>query len=272
MITALAKGAAVLDDARYGEAAAQAAAFVLDKMRDNRRLFATYGKGKARLKAYSTDYAFLIEGLLGLYEWSGNVKWVDEAAALTDTLIEHYWDEPAGGFFFTASDHEDLLVRSKTAQDGAIPSGNSVMLMNLQKLAVLLDRADYRDRAAAMLKVFGGGPERQPFQHERLLTGIGAWHDGFQEIAVVGAPDQRATQELLRAIYSMYLPNKIVARLDPADSETPKRIPLLAQRGQIDNQPTAYVCRNYGCRQPTTDPAELKAQLEQPDTSDTKSD
>ena len=272
MITALAKGAAVLDDARYGVAAAEAADFVLNKMRDGGRLFATYGKGKARLNAYSTDYAFFIEGLLGLYEWSGDVKWLDEAAALADLLTEHYWDEPAGGFFFTASDHEDLLVRSKTAHDGAIPSGNSVMLMNLQKLAVLLDRSEYRDRAAAMLKVFGGGPERQPFQHERLLTGIGAWHDGFQEIAVVGAPDAPETQQLLRTIYSMYLPNKIVARLDPADAETPKRVPLLAQRTQIDDQPTTYVCRNYACRQPTTDPAELKAQLEQIHTSETVSD
>jgi len=123
-----------------------------------------------------------------------------------------------------------------------------------------------------MLKVFGGGPERQPFQHERLLTGIGAWHDGFQEIAVVGAPDAPETQQLLRTIYSMYLPNKIVARLDPADAETPKRVPLLAQRTQIDDQPTTYVCRNYACRQPTTDPAELKAQLEQIHTSETVSD
>jgi len=272
MITALAKGAAVLDDMRYGDAAVQAADFVLNKMRDGGRLFATYGKGKARLSAYSTDYAFLIEGLLGLYEWSGNVKWLDEASALTETLIEHYWDDPAGGFFFTASDHEDLLVRSKTAHDGAIPSGNSVMLMNLQKLAVLLDRNEYRDRAAAMLKVFGGGPDRQPFQHERLLTGVGAWHDGFQEIAVVGSSDTPETQALLRTIYSMYLPNKIVARLDPADAETPKRVPLLAQRAQVDNQPTAYVCRNYTCRQPTTDPTELKKQLGRPSPSETASD
>ena len=200
------------------------------------------------------------------------MKWLDEASALTETLIEHYWDDPAGGFFFTASDHEDLLVRSKTAHDGAIPSGNSVMLMNLQKLAVLLDRNEYRDRAAAMLKVFGGGPDHQPFQHERLLTGVDAWHDGFQEIAVVGSSDAPETQVLLRTIYSMYLPNKIVARLDPADAETPKRVPLLAQRAQVDNQPTAYVCRNYTCRQPTTDPTELKKQLGRPSPSETASD
>ena len=265
MITALAKGAAVLEEARYGEAAAAAAEFVLHEMRGGGRLFAAYGKGKARLKAYSTDYAFLVEGLLGLYEWSGEVRWLDEAESLTDILIEFYWDKQAGGFFFTASDHEDLLVRSKTAHDGAIPSGNSVMLLNLQKLAILLDRKDYRERAAAMLEVFGAGPDRQPFQHERLLTGIAAWHDGFQEIAVVGAPGDPRTRALLRAVYGAYLPNKIVARLDPADAETAERVPLLAARAQVDARPTAYVCRNYACRQPTTDPEELKKQLESSD-------
>ena len=271
MITALAKGAAVLEEARYGEAAAMAAEFVMHEMCDSGRLFAAYGKGKARLKAYSTDYAFLIEGLLGLYEWSGDVRWLDEAESLTNTLIEFYWDERAGGFYFTASDHEDLLVRSKTAHDGAIPSGNSVMLLNLQKLAILLDREDYRERAATMLKVFGAGPDRQPFQHERLLTGIAAWHDGFQEIAIVGAPDDPRTQALLRTVYGIYLPNKIVARLNPADAEAPRRIPLLAERAQIDARPTAYVCRNYTCRQPTTDPDKLKKQLESHDLMETLS-
>ena len=262
MINALAKGAAVLGEPGYGEAAARAANFILSEMRKDGRLFATYGKGKARLKAYITDYAFLIEGLLGLHEWSGGLRWLDEARQLTEVAIEYYWDDPDGGFFFTASDHEELIVRSKTVQDGAIPSGNSVMLLNLQRLGILLDRAVYREKAERIIRVFAGaGTMRSPFQHERLLAGIDAWHAGFEEIAIVGAADDAATHALLRAVYEQYLPNKVVAQLDPADEETPKKVPLLANRPLVEGRPAAYVCRNFTCQQPVTDPEELARQL-----------
>ena len=228
----------------------------------DRRLLATYGKGRARLKAYITDYAFLIEGLLALYEWSGELRWVDAAEQLLDTAVEYYWDEAGGGFFFTASDHEELIVRTKTATDGAIPSGNSVMLGNLQKLSILLDRGTLRQKAEQIIRVFAGGEAmRSPFQHERLLSGVEAWHQGFEEIAIVGSRGDSGTKELLRAVYQTYLPNKIVARLDPGNSEAPKRIPLLANRPQIDGKPSAYVCRNFTCQKPTANPRELREQL-----------
>ena len=263
MIAALAKGAAVLEERRYGEAAARAAEFILDAMLRDRRLLATYGKGRARLKAYITDYAFLIEGLLALYEWSGELRWVDAAEQLLDTAVEYYWDEAGGGFFFTASDHEELIVRTKTATDGAIPSGNSVMLRNLQKLSILLDRGTLRQKAEQIIRVFAGGEAmRSPFQHERLLSGVEAWHQGFEEIAIVGSRGDSGTKELLRAVYQTYLPNKIVARLDPGNSEAPKRIPLLANRPQIDGKPSAYVCRNFTCQKPTANPRELREQLQ----------
>jgi uncharacterized protein len=262
MITALAKGAAVLEEARYGEAAAQAADFILREMRRDGRLLATYGKGRARLTGYITDYAFLVEGLLYLYEWSGDLRWLDEAGRLTDTAIEFYWDKDEGGFFFTASDHEQLIVRSKTAHDGAIPSGNSVMLMNLQRLSILLGRPELREKAERIIQVFGGGIARSAFQHERFLCGIEAWHEGFEEIAIVGAASDPATKALLRAVHRGYTPNKVVAQLDPGDSETPKRLPLLADRPQLDGKPTAYVCRNFTCQKPVNDAEELARQLE----------
>ena len=261
MITAFAKAAAVLDEPRYGEAAAKAAEFILGAMRQEGRLLATYGKGQARLKAYSTDYAFFIEGLLALFESSGDKRWLTTAGELADTMIEHYWDPAGGGFFFTAADHEELLVRSKTANDGAIPAGNSVMLMNLQKLAILLDRQNLREKAGEIIRAFGGSVARTPFQHERLLGGIEAWHQGFEEIAIVGAAGDSGTKALLRAIYGLYVPNKVVARLDPADDKTRQVVPLLAGKTQIDGKPAAYVCRNFACQRPTTDPDELRSQL-----------
>jgi uncharacterized protein YyaL (SSP411 family) len=261
MITALAKGAAVLDDGRYGGAAAKAADFILREMRQEGRLFATYGKGRARLMAYVTDYAFLVEGLLYLYEWSADLRWLEEAERLTDKAIEFNWDEAGGGFFFTASDHEALIVRSKTAHDGAIPSGNSVMLMNLQRLSILL-RQDLRRKAGQIIQVFGGGTARSPFQHERFLCGVEAWHDGFQEVAIVGAADDAATRALVRAVYDTYLPNKVVALGDPMRSEAGKQVPLLANRPMVHGKPTAYVCRNYTCQEPVNDPGHLLRQLE----------
>ena len=196
MITALAKAAAVLQEPAYGEAGARAARFLLSEVRRDGRLLAGYGKGAARLTAYSTDYAFLIEGLTALYEWNGDPAFLQEAQALTDTLTAFYWDASAGGFFFTASDHEKLLLRPKTAHDGAVPSANSTMAMQLQKLAVLLGRGDYKQKAEQILRVFADASLRSVFQQERLLCALDARQRGLDEIAVAGEPDDPRTAEL----------------------------------------------------------------------------
>jgi len=261
MITALAKTAFVFDEDRYAEAAAKAADFLLSELQDDGRLLATWGKGRARLTAYSTDYAFLIEGLLTLYEAGGEWRRVEEAAALADTLVEHYWDDAGGGFFFTADDHEKLLVRSKTLQDGATPSANSVMIANLLKLAVLLDRTAYREHAEAILRCFSSTASRMPFQSERFLAGADAYCRGFAEIVVVGDPADAATRALLREVQKAYLPNKITARLDPAYAEQLDAYPLFRGRTMHDGRPAAYVCRNFVCDAPVTEPAELAALL-----------
>ncbi len=258
MITALAKAGAALDEPRYIAAAGRAADFVLREMRRDGRLLATYGKGRARLTAYSTDYAFLIEGLIALFEASGDFARLEQAGELTETLLEHYWDQDAGGLFMTAGDHEELLVRSKSSQDGATPSANSVSAMNLLKLAVLLGKTEYRERAGEILKLFGQTAVGQPFQAERLLTAALAYHDGFVEIVVVGDDGDEGTQALLRECYRVYLPTKIVARISPG---TASDLPLFAGRDLVDGKAAAYVCRDFVCKRPATTPEELQAQL-----------
>ena len=259
MITALAKAAAVLQEPAYGEAGARAARFLLSAVRRDGRLLAGYGKGAARLTAYSTDYAFLIEGLTALYEWNGDPAFLQEAQALTDTLTAFYWDAPAGGFFFTASDHEKLLLRPKTAHDGAVPSANSTMAMQLQKLAVLLGRGDYKQKAEQILRVFADASLRSVFQQERLLCALDARQRGLDEIAVAGEPDDPRTQSLLAKVHAAYRPNKVVARTVPKSAEAAVRIPLLEGRTTVSGAPAAYVCRDYVCRRPVTDPGELFA-------------
>ncbi len=265
MITALAKAAAVLDEPHYREAAERAADFILETMCSDGRLLATYGKGRARLNGYVTDYAFFIEGLIELYQTGGDFRWLEQARRLTDVAVRYYWDETSGGFYFTASDHEQLLVRSKTANDGAIPSGNSVMLANLLKLSILVDRGDYGHKAEQIIRVFAGsGAMRTPFQHERLLAGVEALHEGFAEIAVIGSPEDPATKALIEVVYNRYLPNKVVVQFNPADQKLPEKMQLLQGRALIDGKPAAYVCRDFVCREPVTNAEDLARQLSPP--------
>ena len=259
MITALARVAAVLDQPRYGEAATRAADFALAQVRSGDRLLATYGKGHARLRAYSTDYAFLIEGLLALYEWNGEPSYLLEAERLTDTLIDHYWDSAGEGFFLTAEDHEDLLLRSKTLQDGATPSSNSVMALALQKLAILVGRTDYRDKAGAILRLFVDSSLRVVFQQERLLCALDAWHQGWDEVAIIGPRQDGRTRALLAKARAEFRPNMVIVVADGEGIPGTERIPLLAGRGMIEGRPTAYVCRNYVCERPVVEPDELFA-------------
>jgi uncharacterized protein YyaL (SSP411 family) len=203
--------------------------------------------------------------LIGLYEITGELRWLSEAERLTETAVRYYWDDSEGGFYFTASDHEQLIVRSKIATDNAIPSGNSVMAMNLLRLHLLLNRSGYRDKATAILSLYGGAARQNPFAHERLLSAVEAWHEGFQEIAIIGPMDSPQTRELLRAVHSRYLPNKVVTLLDPSWPDGPeitRRVPLLPDKKMVDDQPTAYVCRNYACQTPATDPLLLAEQLQ----------
>ncbi|MGH9782716.1 MAG: thioredoxin domain-containing protein, partial [Terriglobia bacterium] len=264
MIASLAKGSAVLDEPKYLDAAVRAAEFVLTRMQQDGRLLRSYRQGRAHLMAYLDDYAFLMDALLWLYEGSGRLRWLDEAERLMTTAIQFFWDGAAGGFFFTASDHEQLIVRSKLATDNAIPSGNSVMIANLLRLSVLLGRADLREKAGEILTAFGGSTAQSPFAHERFLSGLEAWHEAFQEIALVGDLHSPLAKQLLRVVYESYLPNKVVALLDPSWPEAErlaKRLPLLAGKQPVQGKPTAFVCRNYACQSPTSDPETLRQQL-----------
>ena len=259
MIAALARAAASLRERRYGDAASRAARFVLSEMRSGDRLLATFGKGRARLAAYSTDYAFMAEGLVALYEWSGDAEFLLEAERLTDTLVEHYWDATDGGFYLTATDHEQLIVRSRTVQDGATPSANSTMALVLQKLAILLGRSEFRQKAGRILEAFVDPSLRSVFQQELLLSALEAWHGDWKEVAVVGPRDDPRTEDLLRAVHAGYEPNMVVAWADGQTAGDATRIPLLADRPMVGDRPTAYVCRNYVCDRPVTDPASLFA-------------
>ncbi len=259
MIASLAKAARVLNEPRFAEAAGRSAEFILTKMRKDGRLLRTYRKGDARLTSYLSDYAFLIEGLLNLYEATFDRKWLKAALELAETSITHYHDSQGGAFFYTADDSEKLLARSKHPYDGAIPAGNSVHALNLLRLAVIYDRKDLREKAEGILRTYTGIAGRSPGAFERLLCAADFFRDGVKEIAIIGDLKSPQTQALLQAVYDQYLPNKVVVHAP--DVEPGTTYPLLKGKTKRDGKSTAYVCENYRCKSPVTEPEALAKQL-----------
>lgn len=256
MIASLAKGARVLDEPKYADHAARAADFILENMQKDGRLLRTWRKGDARLTGYLNDYAFFIEALLNLYEATFDMRWLNESKRLNDVLIEHYWDEQHGGFFFTSDDGENLIARSKSPSDGAIPSGNSIAASNLLRLAVLFDRKDYREKAEGILRAFAERAGQSPYSSERLLCAADLYHDKVKEIAIVGPASAPETKALLETVYDKYLPNKVVVAGDGEDTEN-HPLPLLKRKTTVNGLPAAYVCENYACKRPVTTPEVL---------------
>jgi uncharacterized protein YyaL (SSP411 family) len=261
MIASLAKGARVLDEPRFAEAAAKAADFVLTHLRKDGRLLRTHRRGQSRLTGFLDDYAYFIEGLLNLHEATFDERWLKEAAALADVARQHYYDEKGGGFYFTAHDGEELVARLKTARDSAIPSANSVHAHNLLRLAVLLDRKEDRVLAESAFRAFKTGVESSPAQSERILSAVDFYHDRVAEIAILGKSGDPRTQALVRALFDGYQPNKIVCGAEAPLGTGAEVPPLLRGKGLVEDQPAAYVCEHYTCRRPVTTPDALTEQL-----------
>ncbi|HOW72563.1 MAG TPA: thioredoxin domain-containing protein [Phycisphaerae bacterium] len=265
MIASLARGGRILGERRYTAAAAQAADFILTSMGENGRLMRTCRKGTTHTGGYLDDYAFFIEGLLELYESTFEKRWLEETVRLVDLMIDHFWDDTDGAFFYTADDAERLIVRSKDSRDHAIPSGNSVALMNLLRLAALLDRRDLRVRADRTIRAFAGAVAESPLSFTRFLAGVAAAGSAPSEVAIVGSPDQMETRSLIHAVHEVYDPWRIVALLDPEDPDAAawqNRIPLLQGKTRIQGRGAVYVCRNHTCRRPATDVETLRNELQ----------
>ncbi|MBI2881987.1 MAG: thioredoxin domain-containing protein [Candidatus Tectomicrobia bacterium] len=255
MIAALCAGAQVLDDPRYVRAAERAAGFVLAEMSRDGLLLRTHRNGRSKLNAYLDDYAFLAAGLLGLYETTFDLRWLREARRLTGVLLEYFWDEEDGGFFFTGKNHEPLLTRARSGFDGAIPSGNAVAAEVLLRLGVLTGEEEFRKKGVELLRVFRTMMESLPSGFARFFAALDFYLDAPKEIAVLGPPGSGETRKFLREVHRRYLPNKVLALLDPsADAGAAGReVPLLAGKSQVDGKVTVYVCQNYACQSPTSD-------------------
>jgi hypothetical protein len=259
MIAALARGAQVLDNPDYAEAARSAADFILQHMRDTGgRLMHSHRGGHTSAPAHLDDYAFMVWGLLELYEAVFDIRYLKEAMELNDHLMRHFWDA-AGGFYFTSDDGEEILVRQKDTCDGAIPSGNSVSMMNLVRLARITANPEWEEKAVAIARASARGIEQMPAAYSQMLAAVEFLQGPSCEVVIVGDPRKEDTKEMIRALRTPYVPGKVVLLRPVGDrpSEIEKIAPFTAPMNARGGRATAYVCSNFSCQDPTADIVEM---------------
>jgi uncharacterized protein YyaL (SSP411 family) len=267
MLASFAEAAAILERPDYLLVAKKNAEFVLNNLRRDGLLLRTYKDGHAKLNAYLEDYAFLIDALISLYQSSGDILWLDEAIKLTTRMLDEFWDEEEGAFFFTGRSHETLIVRSKDFFDNATPAGNSVAAEVLLRIGLLTDNSDYQRRAATILRLNAVSLQRYPSGFGRLLCALDFYLGTPLELVVIGDPERSDTRALLAEVWKPYLPNKVVAQASLSDEKPADLVPLLRDRTPVDGKATAFVCEHFTCKMPTTEPAELARQLNKTNAS-----
>ena len=252
-LAAFAEAARVFDDDGYLEVARGIAAHVDASMTLDQRLLHSWREGKAQIPGFADDYAALAVGLIELFAATGDEAYFLRAVEYVEVLLAHFGD-PDGGFFTTADDAEELVVRPKDLMDNAVPSANSLAADACARLALLTGDARYEDAARETLAVTGKalGPQSQAFG--RALSVLALLDSSPVEIAIVGDTDRT----LGRIVAGKYLPFSVMAA---GDGTSATRVPLLEDRHPVDAKPAAYLCRDFACQAPITDPAELQAAL-----------
>ncbi len=265
MISSLACGGAVLAEQKYIEAAERAAEFVMNNLKQNSRLFRYYRKGKAGTKAYLDDYAFMITGLLELYQATFNTKWLSEAQLLATEMIKLFGDDSEGGFFKTGRDSERLIVRNKTSYDGATPSGNSVAALSLLKLGRITMQKQLEEQGKKTLGLFSAQMAQSPGASTAMLIALNFYLGPSQEIVIAGEANSTDTKEMIELVRSRFLPNSIVLLHESGQkaADIERIAEFIKYQVPIDGKATAYVCENYSCKQPVTQPSQLKKILKE---------
>jgi uncharacterized protein YyaL (SSP411 family) len=260
MIAALARAAQVLDEPEYGEAAKRTAQFLLQNLHtQDGKLLHRWRGGQAGIPATAADHSFMIWGLLELYGWDFDSIWLQHALTLTNALIEDYWDDTLGGFYLAPADKKSRLPRIKESIDTALPSSNAVAMYDLLKLSRLTGRQSFEEKAAKISSLLASRVMDSPLAYPMLLAAIDLALAPSQEVVIVGRKNAADTEEMLQALRKNYLPNAVVL-FKPAEEQKPQINNYAAFTEfmyAIDNRATAYVCTNFKCNFPTTDPAKM---------------
>ena len=266
MIAALAKAGGALDAPEYVESATRAAAFLWTTMQTDGRLLHRYRDGDADIEANLDDYAFFAWAEIELHQVTQDPEHLRRAIVLTDSMLERFHDDASGGLFFSPAGRPDLIVRQREAYDGAVPSGNSVALSNLLRLARLTAEAKYERAAGEISRAFSRTVGSHPSAFSMFLCGLEMVVDGGQELVIAGDPESEAVTEMLDVAGRGYEPH-LVTILRPAGEDArgvTEIAPFLVEfRGEPGAEATAYLCRGLMCERPVTSVAELKSLLEQ---------
>jgi uncharacterized protein YyaL (SSP411 family) len=255
MIAALAKASQVFGEKRYLQAAVKAANFVLKQMSDdNGILYHRYAKGEKAIGGFLDDYAFLVWGLIEIYEKCFEDKYLQTALELTKTMVARFWDENDGGFYFTAESAEHVLDRRKEVYDGALPSGNSVALFNLLRLSRLSSNSVFEEIASKTSKAFSGEVKIAPTAHTFLLLAANFAIGPAYNVILVGDSDEDSMRNMLKVLRENYLPNMVISLKKPSEAGLGYE--------KIGGKATAYVCRGQTCMPPTNEVEKLSQLLE----------
>jgi uncharacterized protein YyaL (SSP411 family) len=244
MIAAFAKASQVLGEQTYLEAALRASDFFLEKMRGaDGALYHRYVQGERAIEGFLDDYAFFTWGLIEVYEACFEAKYVQAAQELTQAMTTRFWDETGGGFYFTPKNKADALGKRKEIYDGALPSGNSVALLNLLRLARLSDGSSYEEIGACLSRTFAAEAKDSPTAHTFLLLGVDFALGPSFSVVLVGESKEENMLNLLVHLRKTFFPNMVVS------------LKTLSGAGfgyeKIDGKVTAYVCRERTCMPPT---------------------
>jgi hypothetical protein len=261
-LAALAEAASALARPDYLAAAVRNAEFLTSAMVRDGRLLRSWRDGQARITAYLEDHAMVGAGLLALYEATFDRRWLDESRRLAEETLRLFWNAERETFFDTGHDQESLVVRPRNIFDNAVPSGTSVTIEWLLKLAIVTGLERYEAIALKALRPMADVMQKYPSGFGRYLSGLDFHLGPVAEVALVWtAGAERAAAPLAETVFSRYQPNRVVVGA-AAGSPAAAGLPLLADRGAVDGRPTAYVCRRYVCQLPVTDPDALARQLD----------
>jgi uncharacterized protein YyaL (SSP411 family) len=255
MIAALAMGARVLNGPLYVNAAKNAARFIFSKMfSPDGQLLHRFYDGESAVDANLDDYAFLIQGLLELYETTFDVDYLKNALKLNEYLLRHFWDDKNGGFFFASDVSEDLIIRQKEIYDGAVPSGNSIAMLNLLRLGRITGDSNFEQKASGLSRAFSKNVRNVPSAYAQLMVAVDFAVGPSYEVVIAGDQQDVDTKKMLQAIHWKFIPNKIVIFLPTGSdlSGISGISPFTKHQSTIDGKTTAYVCVDYKCKLPTT--------------------
>jgi uncharacterized protein YyaL (SSP411 family) len=261
MLSAFARAYQATKEKSYKEVIRKNIDFLKNNLYKEDRLLRTYNRGKAKYNAFIDDYAFLIQGLLDAYEALFDTEYIEWALKLLNYSNEKFWDKDNYGYFYTSSDHPNLIERMKDEHDQSIPSAASILLINNLRFYSITENDEFLSLAEYILKKYGKRIESNPYGYASYLLGLDFYLQKPKEIVLV-VPQKVKPDKFYDTVFQNYNPNKVVMLLDDNQPSSTLSASLLAGKKPLKGKLTAYVCHNFACSQPVFTTGDLKKLLE----------